>query len=104
MGAIGGDELMEYWEKMEGGADVGDGGGGGRLEKILVSVRLRPLSAKEISANDPADWECINDTTIIFRNSLGDRSMAPTAYNFGERPSSIDFVLWLDIYNCYLVN
>ena len=60
------------------------GGDGGRLEKILVSVRLRPLSMKEIAANDPADWECINDTTIIFRNSLGERSMAPTAYSFGE--------------------
>jgi centromeric protein E len=70
MGSMGGDELVQ-WE------------GGGNQEKILVSVRLRPLSEKEIAKGDPSDFECINDTTIIFRNSLQDRPMAPTAYSFG---------------------
>ncbi|KAJ3706596.1 hypothetical protein LUZ61_010301 [Rhynchospora tenuis] len=69
MGSMGADELAQ-WE------------GGGNQEKILVSVRLRPLSDKEIAKADPSDWECINDTTIIFRNSLQDRPMAPTAYTF----------------------
>lgn len=71
MGAIGGEELMN-WDKMENG----------REEKILVLVRLRPLNEKEISRNDVSDWECINDTTILFRNSLQERSMFPTAYSF----------------------
>ncbi|GJV15724.1 kinesin-like protein KIN-7E [Tanacetum coccineum] len=71
MGAIGGEELMN-WEKMDNG----------REEKILVLVRLRPLNDKEISRNDVSDWECINDTTILFRNSLQERSMFPTAYSF----------------------
>ncbi|KAL8267782.1 hypothetical protein R6Q59_001580 [Mikania micrantha] len=74
MGAIGGEELMN-WEKMEG---VGTG----REEKILVLVRLRPLNEKEISRDDVSDWECINDTTVLFRNTLQERSMFPTAYSF----------------------
>ncbi|KAL2455458.1 Kinesin-like protein [Forsythia ovata] len=31
---------------------------------ILVLVRLRPLSEKEIARDEVADWECINSTTI----------------------------------------
>lgn len=74
MGAIGGEELMK-WEKMEGEAN-------GREEKILVLVRLRPLSEKEVARNEVSDWECINDNTVLFRNSLQERSMFPTAYTF----------------------
>lgn len=53
-------------------------------EKILVSVRLRPLNEKEISVNDVSDWECINDDTIIYRNnlSISERSMYPSTYTF----------------------
>ncbi|KAK9286889.1 hypothetical protein L1049_015296 [Liquidambar formosana] len=75
MGAIGGEELIR-WEKMQGG------GAGVREEKILVLVRLRPLSEKEIARNEVLDWECINDTAILFRNSLQERSAFPTAYTF----------------------
>ncbi|KAI3769919.1 hypothetical protein L6452_01033 [Arctium lappa] len=83
MGAIGGEELMK-WEKMDG---VGNGNGNEREEKILVLVRLRlrlrPLNEKEISRNDVSDWECINDTIVLIRNSLHEKSMFPTAYSFG---------------------
>ncbi|MQL71486.1 hypothetical protein Taro_003773 [Colocasia esculenta] len=65
-----------------GGGTVGGGSVEGKEERIRVSVRLRPLNAKELARNDPSDWECINDTTIIFRNSLPERSMFPTAYTF----------------------
>uniref|UniRef100_A0A1D1Z8Q8 Kinesin-like protein n=1 Tax=Anthurium amnicola TaxID=1678845 RepID=A0A1D1Z8Q8_9ARAE len=94
MGTIAGDELMS-WENAQGGggsvaSGFGPGGaiagggrsGGGGAERIRVSVRLRPLNAKELARNDPLDWECINDTTVIFRNSLPERSMFPTAYTF----------------------
>ncbi|PKA46498.1 Kinesin-like protein NACK1 [Apostasia shenzhenica] len=81
MGAVGGEELQE-WDAEAPAAVVAGGAGGGKLERILVSVRLRPLSEKEIAASDPAEWECINDSTIIFRSSLPDRPMAPTAYSF----------------------
>lgn len=83
MGAIGGDGPV-HWDKVDG-AEMANGGGGGvgKLEKILVSVRLRPLSDKEIARGDPAEWECINDTTIISRSAFPDRPTAPTAYSFG---------------------
>ncbi|KAJ7953094.1 Kinesin-like protein [Quillaja saponaria] len=70
MGSINGEEVMQ--------------GSNGQGEKILVSVRLRPLNEKEIARNDVSDWECINDNTIIYRNNLSvsERSMFPTAYTF----------------------
>ncbi|KAJ1386319.1 P-loop containing nucleoside triphosphate hydrolase [Sesbania bispinosa] len=72
-GAIAGEELIK-WEKMEGVS--------GREEKILVSVRLRPLNEKEIAVNEVADWECINDTTILYRNTLREGSTFPSVYTF----------------------
>ncbi|KAF7810834.1 kinesin-like protein KIN-7E isoform X1 [Senna tora] len=73
MGAICGEELVK-WEKMQGQS--------GREEKILVLVRLRPLGENEIAANEVADWECINDTTILYRNTLREGSTFPSAYTF----------------------
>ncbi|KAK0576864.1 hypothetical protein LWI29_024609 [Acer saccharum] len=55
---------------------------GQEQERILVLVRVRPLNDKEISRNDVSDWECINNSTIIFKNSLPERSMFPAAYTF----------------------
>lgn len=81
MGAIAGEELSK-WEKMQGGVS-------GAEEKILVLLRLRPLSDKEISANESADWECINDTTILYRNTLREGSTFPSAYTFGKELISI---------------
>lgn len=78
MGAIGSEELMKWDKMLQGVASA-------REEKILVLVRLRPLSEKEIARNEVSDWECINDTTILFRNCLQERSMSPTAYTFGKK-------------------
>lgn len=81
------------------GDDVG-GGGGGKEEKILVSVRLRPLNSKEIERNDLSDWECINNNTIVFKNSLPERAMYPSAYTFGEFLNNFFFecnmICWKD--------
>ncbi|VAH49999.1 unnamed protein product [Triticum turgidum subsp. durum] len=79
MGAIGGDEMAQ-WDNVDGGEVVN--GAAGKLEKILVSVRLRPLSDKEIARGDPSEWECISDTTVIARSAFPDRPTAPTAYSF----------------------
>nr|ADQ43205.1 kinesin motor family protein [Schrenkiella parvula] len=59
-------------------------GPSGSEEKIYVSVRLRPLNDKERLRTEVPDWECINDTTIIYRShlSISDRSMYPSAYSF----------------------
>ncbi|OIW05664.1 hypothetical protein TanjilG_23450 [Lupinus angustifolius] len=73
MGAIGGEELVK-WEKMQGMSN--------REEKIVVLIRLRPISEKENAANKSADWECINDTTILYRNTLREGSTFPSAYTF----------------------
>ncbi|KAA0033760.1 kinesin-like protein NACK2 [Cucumis melo var. makuwa] len=72
MGAVG-EELMKL-EKMQGI--------NAREEKILVLVRLRPLNEKEIMMNEAADWECINDTSILYRNTLREGSTFPSAYTF----------------------
>lgn len=75
MGAVG-EELMKL-EKMQGI--------NAREEKILVLVRLRPLNEKEIMMNEAADWECINATSILYRNTLREGSTFPSAYTFGEQ-------------------
>ncbi|PHT36004.1 Metal tolerance protein 3 [Capsicum baccatum] len=74
MGAIGGKDLKK-WEKMQGAALGGE-------EKILVLVRMRPLSEKEITRNEVSDWKCINETIILYRNNLQERSGLLTAYTF----------------------
>ncbi|KAJ6716856.1 KINESIN-LIKE PROTEIN KIN-7F [Salix koriyanagi] len=75
MGSIGKEELLKI-ERMQMASAL--------EEKILVLVRLRPLSDKEIVANEVTDWECINDTTILYRNTLREGSTFPSAYTFGK--------------------
>ncbi|XVF67817.1 hypothetical protein PTKIN_Ptkin10aG0152200 [Pterospermum kingtungense] len=76
MGAIGGEELKKLEKEQK--AQMA----GAREERILVGVRLRPLSEKEIEANEVADWECINENTILYRNTLREGSTFPSAYTF----------------------
>lgn len=71
------------------GSISGDSAAGSELddsnaheEKIFVSVRLRPLNERELASNEVSDWECINNTTIIFKNSLQERTLLPAAYTF----------------------
>ncbi|KAH7849834.1 hypothetical protein Vadar_023611 [Vaccinium darrowii] len=71
MGSSSGDELSQ-WDVQSNGHD----------ERIFVSVRLRPLNDREIGRNDVSDWECINNSTIIYKNSIAERSMFPAAYTF----------------------
>ncbi|KAG2652680.1 hypothetical protein PVAP13_1NG372300 [Panicum virgatum] len=52
------------------------------MDRIQVLVRLRPLSEKEVARGEPVEWECINDTTVMFRSTFPDRPTAPTAYTF----------------------
>lgn len=56
----------------------------GREEKIFVTVRVRPLSAKEAARGDVCDWVCTTDNTIAFEHALPERSPFPAAYSFGE--------------------
>ncbi|KAI3807354.1 hypothetical protein L1987_23281 [Smallanthus sonchifolius] len=67
MGSISGDEI-----------NLEDGQG----EKIFVSVRVRPMNAKELAKNDTSDWECVNNNTIVYKNASTERSTYPNAYTF----------------------
>lgn len=71
-------------ERMGGEEVKSNGEEGGRPnsqeEKILVSVRLRPLNERELARNDGSDWECISENTIMIKNSI-----VPTAYTFGKQ-------------------
>jgi len=73
MGSNSGEEAMQ--------------GGTGGEERILVSVRVRPLNDKELAKNDLSEWECINDNTIMYRSNLSasERSLYPTTYSFGMK-------------------
>lgn len=59
--------------------------GGSRVkeEKIFVTVRVRPLSRKELSLKDQEAWECIDDNKIVFKMSSQDRFNSPSSYTFG---------------------
>jgi hypothetical protein len=37
------------------------------FEKIHVAIRVRPLSAREISLKDSSAWDCVDDRTIAQR-------------------------------------
>ncbi len=57
------------------------GGSKVREEKILVTVRIRPLSRKEQALYDLIAWDCPDDHTIVFKNPNQERPA--TAYTFG---------------------
>lgn len=55
-----------------------------REEKIVVTVRLRPLSKREQLAKDQVAWECIDDNTIIYKPPSQDRSTTQaSSFTFG---------------------
>ncbi|KAK4362014.1 hypothetical protein RND71_017255 [Anisodus tanguticus] len=55
-----------------------------REEKIVVTVRLRPLNKRELSAKDHAAWECIDDHTIIYRPLPQERAAQPASFTFDK--------------------
>ena len=59
------------------------GGSKVKEEKIVVTVRLRPLSKKEQAAKDQVAWDCIDDQTIVFKPPPQERSAQPASFTFG---------------------
>jgi len=59
------------------------GGPRAKEEKIVVTVRLRPLSKREQAAKDQVAWECIDDQTIVYKPPISDRSTQPSSFTFG---------------------
>lgn len=81
MGSSSGDELSQWDVQSSNGHD----------ERIIVSVRLRPLNDRETARNDVSDWECINNSTIIYKNHIAERSLFPAAYTFGKHLLRLSF-------------
>ena len=57
------------------------GGSKFREEKILVTVRMRPLSRKEQAMYDLIAWDCVDEHSIVFNNPNHERPA--TTYTFG---------------------
>ena len=71
-------------------------------ERIMVSVRVRPLNGRE--SGDSSDWDCISPTTVMFRSTLPDRAMFPTAYTYGkqqQQQGSILQIMYVDVGDNY---
>lgn len=53
-------------------------------EKIVVTVRLRPLNKRELLAKDQVAWECVDDHTIVHKPPPQERVPQPVSFTFGE--------------------
>ncbi|PIM97646.1 Kinesin-like protein [Handroanthus impetiginosus] len=60
------------------------GGPRAREEKIVVTIRLRPLNKKEQSSKDHVAWECTDDHTIVYRPNPHDRAAQSTCFTFDK--------------------
>lgn len=60
------------------------GGPRSKEEKIVVTVRLRPLSKKEQQAKDHMAWECIDDNTIVYKPQPQERQAQPASFTFDK--------------------
>lgn len=84
MGSVDGEEAMQGSSNRED-------------ERILVSVRLRPLNEKEASRKEAIDWECVDDTTIIYKNN------SSNSFTFGKKMGVFFFlkgnllIKWCDL-------
>ncbi|KAL4563733.1 hypothetical protein LXL04_027778 [Taraxacum kok-saghyz] len=59
-------------------------------EKILVTVRIRPLTHRELAAYDLIAWDCTDENTVVSRNLNHERHNG--TYTFGTIKSSIRLV------------
>ena len=55
-----------------------------REEKIVVTVRLRPLSKREQSSKDQIAWECSDDHTVVYNPTPQERAAIPASFSFGN--------------------
>lgn len=56
----------------------------GMMEKIFVTVRVRPLNQREVAACDKTVWEVVGDSTLRYLLPLPERCPYPSNYYFGE--------------------
>lgn len=61
------------------------GGSRAKEEKIVVTVRLRPLNKREQLAKDQVAWDCINDYTVVYKPPAQERAAQPMSFTFGTK-------------------
>lgn len=60
------------------------GGQRAKEEKIVVTVRLRPLSKREQLAKDNVSWQCVDDHTIVYKPASQERVGQPASFTFDK--------------------
>ncbi|KVI04452.1 Kinesin, motor domain-containing protein [Cynara cardunculus var. scolymus] len=60
------------------------GGSRVREEKIVVTVRVRPLNKREQLAKDTVSWECIDDHSIVYKPLPQERVAQPASFTFDK--------------------
>ncbi|KAL8124113.1 kinesin-like protein NACK1 [Apium graveolens] len=60
------------------------GGSKHREDKIVVTVRLRPLNRREESTKDQVAWECIDEHTIVYQPSYHERVAQSSSFTFDK--------------------
>ncbi|KAI7749607.1 hypothetical protein M8C21_030120 [Ambrosia artemisiifolia] len=60
------------------------GGSRVREEKIVVTVRLRPLNKREQLAKDNVSWECVDDHSIVYKPLPHERVVQPSSFTFDK--------------------
>lgn len=60
------------------------GGPKPREEKIVVTVRLRPLNKREQLAKDQVAWDCVDDHTIVYKPQPHERVAQPSSFTFDK--------------------
>ncbi|CAN8304853.1 unnamed protein product [Cochlearia groenlandica] len=53
-------------------------------EKIVVTVRLRPLNKKETLSKDQVAWECLDDHTIVSKPQSQERLHQQSSFTFDK--------------------
>ncbi|CAN1188132.1 Kinesin-like protein NACK1 [Linum perenne] len=65
-------------------ASTPGGGSKGKDEKIVVTVRLRPLNRREQLSKDQVAWEYVDDYTITYKPPPQERSAQPASFTFDK--------------------
>ncbi|XP_061373809.1 kinesin-like protein NACK1 [Gastrolobium bilobum] len=60
------------------------GGPRAREEKIVVTVRLRPLNKREHLAKDQVAWDCLDDHMIVYKPPAHEHAPQPTSFTFDK--------------------
>ncbi|VFQ87186.1 unnamed protein product [Cuscuta campestris] len=60
------------------------GGHREREEKIVVTVRVRPLNKREQTSKDHVAWECTDDHTVVYKPAPHERSPQASSFTFDK--------------------